>query len=144
MGRANKKHGMSTARLGRIWYNMMSRCYNAKNGAYDRYGGHGVIVCAEWHDMRKFFTWAMVNGYKSDLTLDRIDNNGNYGPENCRWADKYTQANNKKNNHRITVNGRTKTLAEWEREMNFPSGTIRNRLSKGWDEERAVNQPLRK
>ena len=122
----------------------MSRCYNSENKAYPRYGGRGVTVCDNWHDMTAFITWAIDTGYKSDLTLDRIDYNGNYCPENCRWADRYIQANNKKNNHRITINGRTQTVAEWNREMKYPHGTIGNRLSKGWEETRAVLQPLRK
>lgn len=109
-----KKHGLSDKRLYHIWKGMLKRCYNVKLKEYKHYGGRGISVCEEWLDsidgMKNFYDWAMANGYDEnakqwDCTIDRIDNNGNYEPNNCRWASIKEQANNKRNNVSVNYKG---------------------------------------
>ena len=101
----NKIHGLSGSRIYNVWNSMIQRCYNPKTKAYKHYGGRGITVCEEWHDAEKFSKWAYENGYDEnarqwDCTIDRIDVNGNYCPENCRWVDMKTQNQNKRNTRR--------------------------------------------
>lgn len=113
MKRLNTKHGGFGTRLYEIWRQMHRRCYGTETKAYPHYGGRGITVCDEWREFEPFREWALANGYAEDLTIDRIDVNGNYNPENCRWATDKEQANNKRNNHRIEYNGETHTISEW-------------------------------
>lgn len=110
----NHKHKMSHTRIYSIWQNMKGRCNNIHDPRYDRYGGRGIKVCEEWEkDFTKFYAWALENGYSEDLTIDRIDNDGDYTPENCRWADQKEQARNRDTNIKITIGRSTRTLTEW-------------------------------
>lgn len=111
---ANHSHKMSRTRLYHTWINMKSRCYNKNNKCYDIYGERGITVCDEWiNSFESFKNWAAENGYSESLTLDRIDTNGNYEPDNCRWATPKEQANNRRTNHLITIDGTTKNLTQW-------------------------------
>ena len=143
--RRNYKNGFSRTRIGNIYRLMVSRCseggIRTKN-YYDR----GVRVCEEWlgeDGINNFVKWANENGYSDELTLDRIDVNGNYEPSNCRWATYREQANNTRVNKRITYNGETKTVADWSRELGMNYGTLQSRLRNGWTVEEAFTKPLR-
>lgn len=108
-----KTHGMTNTRLYRIWKLMKSRCLNKNALAYPNYGGRGITVCPEWEkDFLSFYNWSKENFYEETLTIDRINNNGNYEPSNCRWVTMLTQANNKRNNIFIYVNGEKKNLQQ--------------------------------
>ena len=111
-----KKSKISNKRLYRIWGTMRHRCQNPKRKDYKYYGARGIKVCEEWGDFSTFYEWAINNGYNDTLTLDRVDANGNYEPSNCKWATMKEQGNNKTNNHLITYNGETKTIAQWAEE----------------------------
>lgn len=123
------------------WSKMISRCYKDTKDAKD-YKDRGILVCEEWKDdFLNFKNWSLKNGWKEDLSIDRIDVNGNYEPNNCRWTDNITQANNKTNNRRITLFGITKTLAEWCRETGFGHKTITYRLDHNWPEDKIFSKP---
>ena len=93
---------------------MKGRCYNPNDPSYKNWGGRGIAICDEWKDdFTCFYTWATENGYSEYLTIDRIDNNGNYTPENCRWASQKTQSRNRRSNVSITIGRETKSLVEW-------------------------------
>jgi len=111
-----KEHGLHS-RLYRIWRCMKFRCYQKTHPAYKRYFSKGIIVCNEWKsDYLKFREWALNNGYKDNLCLDRIDNNGNYNPSNCRWATRSQNGNNSDYNVRLNIFGEIKTMKEWSRD----------------------------
>lgn len=128
-------------RLYSIWHNMKSRCYYTHAEKYKYYGGRGITVCDEWRDdFNAFYNWAINNGYKDDLTLDRIDSNGNYEPKNCRWATIAEQNNNSKKNNYIAYNGETKTAAQWAREYGIEPHLFNTRIRRGWSFERACKK----
>lgn len=130
-------------RLYNIWYDMRRRCYQRQNKRWNRYGGRGIGVCEEWRDnFQAFFDWSMSNGYADDLTVDRIDSNGDYAPENCRWADKFQQANNRSNNHFLTYKGKTMTMMEWSQELQINYSTLRRRIRAGWSVDKAFETPI--
>ena len=109
-----KKHGLSKTRIFKIWVKMKERCEYKKSNRYVKYGGRGISVCQEWRkNVKNFYDWAIKNGYKDDLTIDRIDVDGDYCPENCRWATYKEQARNKHTNSMFEINGEIKCLAEW-------------------------------
>jgi len=113
---------------------MKGRCYNPKTNGYKYYGGKGITVCEEWLNSSKaFYKWALNNGYESNLTIDRIENDGNYEPDNCRWATHKEQQNHKTNNVFVEINGETKTASQWTEETGISSSAIINRLGKGKD-----------
>lgn len=121
------KHGMSRDRLYTIWADMKDRCNNPKSGRYEYYGGRGITVCDEWCASDGFISfrdWALSNNYSDKLTIDRIDNNKGYSPDNCRWATVKEQALNTSRNHRITFNGKTLTISEWAEEFGFNRNSL--------------------
>lgn len=127
------KHGDYSSRLYRIWVGMKRRCYNECCDHYDNYGGRGITVCEDWRDnYQQFKTWALANGYSDELTLDRIDSNKDYSPDNCRWATRKTQANNTRSNVRVEYHGENRTITEWSQITGIPDSTIQSRLSKGY------------
>jgi hypothetical protein len=138
-GKYIKKHGQRYSRLYRKWESLRRRC-NDPNALYYRYyGGRGIKVCPEWkNDFQAFYDWAIENGYKDGLSIDRIDVNGNYEPSNCRWATPKEQANNRRNTPYITYNGITKTQREWDNYFGLRPGTINKRIIKGMSVEKAI------
>ena len=114
-----KSHEMANTRLYNIWNNMKQRCSNPNASGYQYYGERGIKVCAEWLDPDNFFQWAKESGYGNNLTIDRIDTNGNYEPTNCRWTDNVTQQNNRRNNCWLERDGEVHTKAEWARILNL-------------------------
>ena len=139
----NYKHGLKNTRLFRVWNNILSRCYNSNASHFHRYGGRGVTVCDQWrNDFKVFYDWAMSHGYSDELTIDRINNDGNYEPSNCRWVDIKTQARNRNNNHYVTINGITKTLTEWCNYYSINYRTVQDRIKRGWTEHKALTHPV--
>lgn len=139
----NYKHGMSKSRLFKIWVKMIERCEKEYSVVYKHYGGRGIAVCDEWHDFSAFMEWALNNGYSESLTIDRIDNNKGYSPDNCKWATMTEQANNKRNNVRITVNGETMTINQWARALGINRTAIKSRLKNGVEKSKAITTPFR-
>ena len=125
-----KTHGMSGTSLYNSWSSMLQRCRNENDKLYHRYGGRGISVCDEWNEFKNFYEWSMKNGYQEGLTIDRINNDDGYYPENCRWADRITQGNNTSQNHRVTYRGVTKTIAEWARLFDMDYDVLYRRLRK--------------
>lgn len=127
------RHGETGTRLYRIWSGMKRRCDLPTVKCYDDYGGRGIRVCEEWADSYEAFRdWSLANGYRDDLTIDRWpDTNGNYEPDNCRWGTAKEQARNRRTSRLLTVNGFTKTLAEWSELSGIPYRTIWDKLERG-------------
>ena len=122
------KHGGSKTKLYRIWDEMNGRCHCKSNKAFKNYGGRGISVCDEWrNDFSAFRLWAISNGYQEGLTIERVNNNGNYSPDNCKWIPRSDQPRNRRNCHLITYNGETKTLSEWSRELHVDRECVRNK-----------------
>lgn len=130
-------------RLGRIYHGMLQRCENSNKDSYEYYGGKGITVCEEWQTYEPFMEWSLKNGYNDDLSIDRIDYNKGYSPENCRWADNKIQSNNKSNNHYLTYNNQTKTVQQWGEFLGIKPNSIITRLRRGWSLERALLTPTR-
>lgn len=138
------RHGMSKTRLANIFKGMVQRCTNKKNQAYESYGGRGIAICGHWmSDRGSFFAWAITNGYHDGLTIDRIDNDLGYYPENCHWVNAKEQANNTRKNKIIEFEGRSMTLSEWARDAGMETRTLWQRLNSGWLFEKAITTPVR-
>ena len=123
----SKNHYLKHTKIYSVWNEMRNRCNNPNDKSYNRYGGKGISVCKEWDDFRVFYPWAIENGYKEGLTLDRIDPTGNYEPNNCRWVDMTTQQRNRSNNVKLEHNGEKLTINEWCEKLNFPITTAKSR-----------------
>lgn len=148
MSESSKTHGMGDSRLYGVWVNMKSRCYNKNNKRYCSYGGRDIKVCQEWRDsFEEFYKWAVLKGYDpnapyGECTLDRIDVNGDYTPQNCRWITNKEQQNNRRNNRYLEYNGEIKTMMEWAEQVGIKYATLRYRLKRGWSVERALETPV--
>lgn len=130
----NKRtHGQSKTRLYGIYHHIINRCYNENVRNYSNYGKRGIKVCDEWlHNFQAFYEWAMNNGYRETLTIDRINVNGNYEPSNCRWATPKQQSNNRRSSILLTYNGETKTIKQWAEKLNCKYCTMVYRYHAGW------------
>jgi hypothetical protein len=140
----NLIHGLSKTRLYNTWKNMISRCENRKDKHYNNYGGRGIRVCKEWHDVTVFCNWATKNGYKENLTIDRISNNGNYEPSNCQWITIKEQESNRLDNKFIEYQGERLTYTEWSRRLGGSDSLVHNRIKNGLDEISAITTPIKK
>jgi hypothetical protein len=135
------KHGMYKTKLYKTWNNMISRCYCNSFRNFKNYGGRGITVCKEWkEDFQTFADLALSHGYSDELTLDRIDVNGNYEPSNCRWITNKEQQHNKRSNRYITFNGKTHTLKQWSEITGIHPKTISTRIDRGWTIEEALTK----
>ena len=133
------KHGLRNTRLYRIWANIKTRCYNENDPHFERWGKRGIKMCDEWrNDFKVFYDWSMSHGYSDELTIDRIDNDGNYEPKNCRWTTIKEQNKNKRNVKYITYAGKTQTIPEWTKELRLGKETIRERLKRGYTDYEAL------
>lgn len=138
-GCSNVKHGKGNTRLYKIWKGIKVRCLCKNNSHYKWYGNRGITICDEWkNDFMSFYNWSIDNGYKENLTIDRIDNDGNYEPNNCRWVDMITQSNNCRTNIYFTLNGIKKTLKQWCREYDINYSKVYYRITHGWTIEDAL------
>lgn len=150
--KTNYKHGGKSDRLYGVWNGIKDRCYNPKSKHYHRYGGRGITMCDQWrYDYTAFRDWALAYGYdptakKYQYTIDRIDNDAGYSPDNCRIVSQKVQCSNKGNNHFLTYNGETKTISEWAECTGIRKDTIRRRIvNYHWDVEKALTtKPSRK
>jgi hypothetical protein len=142
------RHGLwkkeKKPRLYGIWEHMKHRCFSPKYKRFKDYGGRGISVCDSWaSNYKNFYDWSIANGYKENLSIERIDNNGNYCPENCKWATTKEQGNNRRTNVNITFNGVTKTQTEWSNDLGGEKHVVRVRLKRGWTIERALTTPIK-
>jgi hypothetical protein len=138
------RHGMSDTRIHQIWVAMRKRCSpkcpkHARPFYYDK----GISVCEQWQQFENFFEWALLNGYRDDLSIDRIDGDKGYSPDNCRWATQRQQNNNKSSNRIIAHNGDTKTLEQWAAAIGIGASGLHARFARGWSTEKALSTPPR-
>lgn len=135
---ASLTHGMSSSAEYRTWNKIRERCYNERDKRYSDYGGRGITMCEEWRNSFEAFYRDMGKRPSSSHSIDRKDNNKGYDKENCRWATRIEQANNKRNNAIYELNGKVKTLAGWCRELHLNYDFVQQRLSRGWSFEKAI------
>lgn len=140
--RPKKKSPPGHKRLYNIWQGMRQRCTNPHNSRYNIYGGKGIAVYEGWDEFGKFKEWALANGYKEELTIDRIDSDKNYEPSNCQWITLSENSKKTKQNIYLTYNGKTQSRADWAKECNINLSTLRERLNNlGWSVEKALTTP---
>ena len=136
------KHGQWNNPLFKTWKSMMERCYKPNTKSYKRYGARGITVCERWHNIDAFIQ-DMAASFQNGLTIDRIDNNGNYEPSNCRWATKKQQNRNYSRNLLIEYNGSKMCLIEWSEKLNIKYSTLWDRLNMGWSIEKTLTTPVK-
>lgn len=131
-------------KIRNAWHDMKRRCYNPASGRYHRYGARGIVVCAEWlHDLEAFYGWSLVNGCEPGLTIDRIDNDKSYSPDNCQWATTAEQAYTRSLTRRVTFRGEDLSLPEWAARSGLSIENLWRRVFReGWDFERAITTPV--
>jgi len=141
---SGRKHGMTHTRLFKTWIDMKQRCSNKNTTYYFNYGGRGISVCDEWSEFLPFYKWAINNGYSDSLSIDRIDNDGNYGPSNCKFSTRIEQQNNTRHNVWCEYNGQIRNMKQWSKLSNIPYKTLADRLHRyGWTIEKALLTPVR-
>ncbi|HUT44500.1 MAG TPA: hypothetical protein VMW95_09200 [Desulfobacterales bacterium] len=140
----NYKHGMNGKPIYNVHRAMLNRCNLETDYHYPGYGGRGISVCKEWMKFEPFYKWAVANGYSEGLTIDRVNNNGNYEPSNCRWTTYKEQARNSRNNRIIDIDGESLCVAEWGEKLGIKPQIISKRLFRGWPERRAVLTPVKR
>lgn len=129
----NFRHGMSQTKLHQVWRVMRQRCNNPKDPSFHNYGGRGIKVCERW---KSFSVFVADMGLRPEgYDIDRIDNDGDYSPENCRWVTRTVNLNNRRNNHNLTWRGETRSLAAWARVLGINERTLTNRIKRGWSVE---------
>lgn len=133
-------HGKSKTKIYSVWSNMKARCENLDDVSYQWYGARGITVSDEWTNSFEAF-YADMGDAPEGCSLDRIDVDGQYSKENCKWATAAEQARNRRDNMHITINGITKIMSDWCKENGVPQGTASQRIQRGWDAQRAVSQP---
>lgn len=131
-------------KLYHVWGGMKERCFNQNHQAYKDYGRRGITVCEEWLEYAVFHDWAMKSGYKQGLSIERINNDGNYEPANCEWIPRLHQAANRRNVRMITHDDVTLTASEWGKRLNLNPKNILNRLRRGWSVEEALTNSIEK
>lgn len=137
-----KTHGLSRHPLFPVWHSMMARCFKPHNHAYKDYGARGITVCERWQSVEHFIEDAS-RLWLPGLTLDRIDNDGNYEPGNVRWTDETAQSRNRRSNVYLTFNGKRQTLFEWADDVGIPRRTLWARIrSYGWSVDKALTTPV--
>ena len=134
-------HGKSKSRIYSIWQNMIQRCQNNKATKWNIYGGRGIVVCDRWKIFDNFYE--DMGDPPDNTTLDRIDPNGNYEKDNCRWATTNVQTRNRRNNNIIEFNGKTQPITDWAKELKVDPNTLSTRLVRGWTVEKAFTTPVR-
>lgn len=144
LGKARTTHGQFGTRLYNVWQNMIARCYNPNNDAYDNYGGRGIRVCKAWKEFTGFADWAVRSGYREGLFIDRRENDLHYTPSNCRWTTRTVNNNNKRNNVYLKVFNEEKSTADWARDPRCVVGyhTLRKRIRDGWQPKTAITTPV--
>ena len=142
-GCLTEKHGLTGTRIYRAWSNMKRRCNDSTNKSYANYGGRGISYEDRWEEFENFYN-DMKDSYQDDLTIDRIDVNKNYSKDNCRWADKKTQANNTTSNNIVHYNGEDLTLSELADKYNLNYDVLRHRMNKGFTLEESMEPPKEK
>ncbi len=143
LAKAKTTHGGAYTRFYELYKGMIKRCYYEKAINYHQYGGRGIYVCDEWrHDFQAFREWSESHGWREGLTLDRIDNDGPYSPDNCRWVDEVVQGNNRSTNKILEFRGESKTASQWADKLGIPRKTLYERLRRGWSTEDALTRPV--
>lgn len=135
----NTTHGLSKFKLYDVHRQMLKRCYDSNSKDYPGYGGRGISVCKEWNDVHAFFNWAYKSGYKEGLTIERIDVNGNYCPENCTWIENKMQGRNTRRVRFLQYDGKSMSVSDWSRETGINIRTLINRLNLGWSVEKTLS-----
>lgn len=138
--RASTTHGQSNSALYSRWQSMKARCTDPANKHYQNYGGRGIRVCERWLHSFENFSADMSATFDECLEIDRVNVNGDYSPENCRWADRITQQRNRRNNSRITYGGHTRTVVEWAEVLRMKPNTLTTRIRRGWPTERVLRE----
>ena len=138
-------NGLSNTKLYNIWQGMKSRCYRKKASNYKLYGNRGIKICDEWlNNFMNFYGWALNNGYSDDLTIDRIDVNGNYEPSNCRWTTVKEQSRNRRNNNELTYNNETHCIAEWVELLGISKDILYKKSKTNMNDQEIIEYALSK